>query len=246
VRLIAPDRPGLGRSSRQPGRGLADWPDDVRALADALGIDRFGAVGVSGGGPHALACAWKIPERLSVCGTVSGVAPMAGADLPGLNRQHHAALELARAAPWLVGTVMVCGRFAWCRFPEQMYRRLQALGPRADQTVLARPEVAASLIAGLCEAFRQGSQGAADELGLFIRPWGFPLEAITMPVQIWHGARDGLVPIAAAHRLVDLIPDARLEIVPDGGHYVIYDLIDRLFATVRHDLSRAPHGTSRS
>lgn len=233
VRLIAPDRPGYGLSSRQAGRRFADWPDDVVALADALGIARFGVVGVSGGGPHALACAWKIPERLSMVGTVSGVAPIAGGDLPSLDRQHHAALELARSVPWLIGPVVTLGRFAWRRFPEGMYRRLQALGPRADRTVLARPEVAKSLIAGLCEGLRRGSRGAAEELRLFIRPWGFPLEDITVPVQIWHGAHDGLVPIAAAHRLVALIPNCRLEVVPDGGHYVIYDLIDGLLETVR-------------
>ena len=234
VRLIAPDRPGYGLSSPQPGRRFADWPDDVVALADVLGIDRFGVVGVSGGGPHALACAWKTPERLSVVGTVSGVGPVGGAgSLPGLDRDHHAALALARAVPWLVRPVVRVGCFAWRRFPERMYARMQAFGPPSDRAVLARPEVARSLIEGLREGVRQGSEGAVCELRLFTRPWRFPLEDIRIPVRLWHGARDGLVPVAAAHRLASRIPDARLELIPDGGHYVIYDLIERLLGLVR-------------
>jgi pimeloyl-ACP methyl ester carboxylesterase len=234
VRIIAPDRPGYGLSSAQPGRAFADWPDDVAALADALGIDRFGVVGVSGGGPHALACAWKIPERLGVVGTVSGVGPIGGAgSLPSLDRDHHAALALARALPWLIRPVVGVGRYAWRRFPERMYRQIQAFGPPSDRALLARPEVARSLIAGLQDGLRGGTAGAIAELRLFTRPWGFPLEDIRIPVHLWHGSRDGLVPLAAARRLAAVIPDAGLEIIPDAGHYVIYDLIERLLGLLR-------------
>ena len=246
VRLIAPDRPGFGLSSRRLARQIGDWPQDVAELADALEIPRFGVVGVSGGAPYALACAWRMPQRLGVVASVSGVAPMAGAaGIPKLQRQDHVALELVRYAPWLGRPLMALGGFAWRRHPERMYRRLEALCPPADRVVLDRPDVARALITGVQEAFREGSQGAADELRLFIRPWGFPLEQITLPVHLWHGARDTLVPCVAAQRLAGSIPDCRVEIVPDGGHYLVYDIMDDLLAMLRREVEAGQRGSAR-
>jgi pimeloyl-ACP methyl ester carboxylesterase len=245
VRLIAPDRPGFGLSSRQAGRRIGDWPQDVAELADALEIPRFGVVGVSGGGPYALACAWRIPERLRVVGSVSGLAPMAGAG-PQPDRQDHALLTVARRAPWLGRPLAAFGAFAWRCSPGPVFRQLQRFGPPADRVVLARPDVARALITGVREAFRDGSQGTADELRLFSRPWDFPLEEVAIPVHVWHGARDTLVPCAAAHRLARLLPDCRLEIVPDGGHYLAFDMIDSLLAALRREtLAGQPRASSK-
>ncbi|MGH2542356.1 MAG: alpha/beta fold hydrolase, partial [Ardenticatenaceae bacterium] len=103
VRLIAPDRPGIGLSDFQPGRAILDWPGDVVALADALGIKRFAVVGISGGGPYAAACAFKIPARLSAASIVSGMAPF---EMPGaaqmLSRRNRLFLPLAQRAPSLL------------------------------------------------------------------------------------------------------------------------------------------------
>ena len=243
VRLIAPDRPGFGLSSRKAGRRIGDWPEDVAELADALGFPRFGVVGVSGGGPYALACAWRIPERLSVVASVSGVAPMVGAGgMPKLQGQDHVALELVRYAPWLRWPLMALGGFAWRRSAERLYRRLNALCPPADRAVLERPEVARALITGVREAFREGSRGAADELDLFIRPWGFPLEQIALPVLVWHGARDTLVPCVAAERLARSIPDCRVETIRGGGHYLVYDMLDELLSALRREIERGRSG----
>jgi pimeloyl-ACP methyl ester carboxylesterase len=246
IRVIAPDRPGFGLSSRRVARQIGDWPRDVAELADALEIARFGVVGVSGGGPYALACAWRMPERLSVVASISGVAPMPGAGgIPGLQRQDHVALELLRYAPWLRGPLMALGGFAWRRFPVRMYERLEALCPPADRVVLARPDVARALITGVEEAFREGSGGAADELRLFIRPWGFPLEQIAIPVHVWHGARDTLVPCTAVERLAGSIPDCRVEMIPDGGHYLVYGMLDELLATLRREAEAGQRDAAR-
>ena len=241
VRLVAPDRPGFGLSSRRAGRRIGDWPDDVAELADALGIGRFGVVGVSGGGPYALACAWRMPARLSMVGSVSGLAPLGMArGRPRLPGQDHAALELIRFAPWLGRSLMTLGGLAWQRFPVRMHQRLVALCPPADRAVLEQPAVARSLTMGLQEAFRGGSGGAAEELRLFVRPWGFALQEITVPVHIWHGARDKLVPCAAAKRLAAALPDCRLEIIADGGHYLVYALMDRLLGVLRREVEARP------
>jgi pimeloyl-ACP methyl ester carboxylesterase len=247
IRVIAPDRPGFGLSTRLVGRRIGDWPSDVAELADALEIARFGVVGVSGGGPYALACAWRIPERLSVVASISGVAPMAGAGgIPGLQRQDHAALELVRYAPWLRWPLMALCGYLWRRSPDRMYRRLNAFCPPADGAVLDRPEVAGALITGVQEAFREDSRGAADELDLFIRPWGFALEEIAVPVHLWHGGRDTLVPSIAAERLARSIPDCRVEIIRDGGHYLIYDMLDDLLAMLRREVEAGQRGAIRT
>jgi pimeloyl-ACP methyl ester carboxylesterase len=103
LRLIAPDRPGFGRSDFQPGRQLLDWPDDVCELADVLGLNRFAVLGVSGGGPATLACAWKIPQRLTAVGVVSSPCPT---DVPGvtegMSRTNRMLFLLAKHAPALV------------------------------------------------------------------------------------------------------------------------------------------------
>lgn len=102
IRVIATDRPGLGRSEFQPGRRIGDWPADVVALADQLKLPRIAVLGYSGGGPYAAACALKIPERLIRVGIVSGTAPF---DEPGLSAGIHPAslrfMQLARTEPWL-------------------------------------------------------------------------------------------------------------------------------------------------
>jgi pimeloyl-ACP methyl ester carboxylesterase len=110
VRLIMADRPGFGLSDPKPGRTLLDWPDDVVALADALGIDRFGAVGVSGGGPYTAACAYRIPHRLTAAAIVGGSGPV---DMPGTlagsARERHIGYVVARHAPWLLRLVIAAG-----------------------------------------------------------------------------------------------------------------------------------------
>ncbi|MGH6903409.1 MAG: alpha/beta fold hydrolase [Geminicoccaceae bacterium] len=226
IRIIAPDRPGLGLSTRRRGREIADWPDDVRELADALGIARFAVIGISGGGPYAAACAWGLPERIRHAGIVSGVAPADGPGLAGgLRRPGRHAFNLVLETTWLLRSVMALGTVGSRRFPERLFEQVRALTPPIDQPILDRPEVADCLTAGLREAFRQGGQGAADELLLLMRPWTFRLEEIRVPVHLWHGEADGVVPVAMGRHLARAIPHCRAEFIPGGGHYLVFDQI---------------------
>ena len=228
VRVIAPDRPGFGLSDRQPGRRLLDWPGDVRALADFLGIERFAVAGISGGGPYTLACALKLPERLTVAGVISGMGPVVG-ELGGvLDRKHRLAFATMRRAPPLLHLVMAAASLGWQRIPERLLDALHAYMPPADQAIVARPEVRASLLAGLREAFRQGGRGATDELRLFVAPWGFRLEDIRAPVRLWHGEADDLVPCAMGRHVAGAIPGCRAEFIPGAGHYWAFDKIEEL------------------
>ena len=242
VRLIAPDRPGFGLSDFQPERSLGDWPDDVVALADALGIPRFGVAGVSGGGPYAAACAWKIAKRLTRVGIVSGMGPVRGSEAtPGLDRTHRWLFGLWSKAPWLTRRLMALARRGWDKRPEKMFAQIVRFASEVDRAVMTRDEVRAALIDGLADAFRTDGRGVAHELILFGRAWGFTLSDIAMPVELWHGDNDHLVPLAMGRHMAARIPQCRAEFIPGAGHYWVFDHVETL---LRH-LSEAPEAAAR-
>ncbi len=159
VRLFVLERPGYGLSDFQKGRQLLDWPEDVSAFADALGIDRFPVIGVSGGGPYAAACAYKIPQRVTRAAIVSGVGPT---DLPGsleeMPRIRQLGALVARHAPWLLGTVL------WLianpqRNPERFFERMAAGNSPVDQEIISQPEIKAMLLENYEEATRNWDAG---------------------------------------------------------------------------------------
>jgi pimeloyl-ACP methyl ester carboxylesterase len=233
VRLIAPDRPGFGCSDFQPGRTFADWPDDVCALADALGLGRFAVAGISGGGPYAAACAWKVPHRLTSVGILSSVGPLVGSQATAnLSRRHRLVFGLAARSPRLARPAMEAVRLGWRRFPDRLFARLVAWTPPQDRAIITRPEVRACLIDGLVDAFRGGGRGVAHELVLFGSPWGFPLQEIRLPVRLWHGQADALVPPAMGRRIAASIPRCEAVFVPRAGHYWVFDHIEELLRAV--------------
>jgi pimeloyl-ACP methyl ester carboxylesterase len=226
IRIIAPDRPGQGLSTRQLGRTIADWPGDVRELADALGIARFAVVGISGGGPYAAACASALPERVSRAGIISGVAPGAGHELAnGLRRRARGLVSLVLDRPGVTRAVMDLAAVPCRSVPERIFALARALALPADQPTLRRPEVAAALSTGLREAFRQGGQGVADELLLLMQPWTVRLDQIRVPVRLWHGDADAMVPVAMGRYFAQAIPTCRAEFVAGGGHYMVFERI---------------------
>jgi len=227
LRIIAPDRPGIGLSTRLPGRRIADWPDDVRELADALGLDRFPVVGVSGGGPYAAACAWRLPDRVVRAGIVSGVAPPGhGPRLcSGLRRRERGLVDLGLGTTWLMRAVLAVGALPCRRWTAQVFAHVRALASPADRAILDRPEVAECLIAAMQEAFRQGGQGPADEFLLLARPWTFRPEEIRVAVRLWHGDADRIVPVEMGRYLAAAIPNCQAEFIPGAGHYVVFDRI---------------------
>src|SRR5882724_3594511 len=152
VRIIVPDRPGLGGSDFQPGRRISDWPADVIALADHLALARFAVVGYSGGGPYAAVCALKIPKRLTHVGIVSGTGPF---NEPGLsaaiNPVNLRFIQLARSKPWLSRlTLRLMGRMVQY-WPRRFVTQARAGFPAPDQAVLARPDFQRAFVAVIQE-----------------------------------------------------------------------------------------------
>lgn len=224
VRLVCPDRPGYGLSTYHSGRSLADWVEDVRALADHLTIERFAVVGVSGGGPHAAACACLLSDRVGAAGLVSGVGPLdrPGAE-EGMLRFNQIMTRAARRAPALMLPLSAVITAAGRRWPE---RALDAFGrqlPPCDAEVLARPAVRAAFADNLRHASRTSGRAAVQDFALFAHQWGFRLEDITVPVHIWQGDLDRNVPLAHALLQAQLIPGAELHQCPGEGHMLFVD-----------------------
>ncbi len=234
LRVLAPDRPGFGASTFQPGRTIGAWAADVAELADRLALERFAVIGVSGGGPYALACAARIPDRVSGVALVGALGPPGPEpltrDMVAPNRH---ALALAARSP-LLARLAVQLAAGWVhRHPERWLAHMMAGAPPADRHVLADPAYRALFAASTAEALRQGGRGAAWELTLLARPWDFSLQEVSMPVRIWQGLADNIVPPAIARQLAAALPHSESRDLPDEGHL---SLIVRHLGTVLAEL----------
>lgn len=237
VRLVALDRPGYGRSDFRPGT-LADWPADIAEVADALGLDRFAVLGVSGGGPYALACAACLPARVSATAIVAGLGEtMVAEDFARLEVFARMSFRLARSAPVLSRTVNRVLAALLRRRPELLNTLLAAGMSAPDREVLADPEVQCMLEAALHEAFRSGSSGASQDLKVLAHPWNFDVRAIRVPCYLWHGEQDKTVPVEMGRRLASLIPGCSATFLPDEGHFSLpIRYSDAVLQTVVHHL----------
>ena len=222
VRVIVADRPGMGLSDFQPERRIADWPADVVALADTLELERFSVLGYSGGGPYAVACAQKIPHRLTAVGIAAGEGP---ADQPGIydgiNPQALQFMRMAREKPWQFRLMwsMVCTLTRYA--PHLMARKggfFTGL-PEADKVVTKKhPELRQALFAAMIESVRRGARGPQWDAALAVSPWDLPIDDISVPVYLWQGEEDRNVSLAAGQYLARTIPGCRATFLPGEGH----------------------------
>jgi pimeloyl-ACP methyl ester carboxylesterase len=223
---VTHDRAGYGRSDRRRGRRVADEVDDVRSIADELGFDRFGVTGGSGGGPHALACAALLPDRVVRATCRVGVAPLGD---PGLEENE-----------WLAGMDSEnVKEFGWARAGEDVLtRELEAEDARikervaidpstalegfdlseSDRAYMARPETMQITRESTFERSRNGVGGWVDDDLAFLQPWGFDVAAISTPVLIWYGATDVLVPRSHGEWLASNVPGCLVKLDDDAGH----------------------------
>jgi len=221
LRLILPERPGYGLSDPQPGRALLDWPNDVSELADYLQLDRFAVAGESGGGPHVLACAYRLASRVTKALVLSSPAPAGfkGARR-GLSLGNRAGLVLGRYAPWLIRAMMRSYAKALERDPEGFVDAMAKQMAPPDRRLLESPSLRQALIRDFREAYRQGSGGQAVDgaLAMTSRTWGFSLREISVPVFLWHGEDDTLVSMTMAEHLAREIPRCQARFVTGAGH----------------------------
>ena len=222
LRVVAGDRPGMGVSPFQ-GYSIANYPRLVQALADALGIDRFAAIGVSGGGKYACACAWALPDRVTRVALVSSTCPF---DLPGAratwSAEDRRLYGAADRAPWLTRLFLAKVARDVRRNPDALFFAVQRSVGAADSEVLATRTFRDALARNTAEAFRQGGRGPAHDLTLEARPWAVPLERIQAPVDVWHGEEDRVVALDQARILAGRLPVVTEHVVPGEGHFSLF------------------------
>lgn len=223
IRILAPDRPGYGRSSPNPGRRIVDWAEDVRSLLDGLDIRVASIVGWSSGGPYALACAATLGERIRSVATVAADAPLD--EVPGSFQALPAAVQdlIARVRDDPTGDPReaVAARCSWYG-ADPLALLASADSPAAaddpDAMARRRPDVRHALAAMFTEGARQGVAGYVDDWIATVLPWGFRLADVARPVAIWWGDRDPLTPRSDTEHLGSTVPGARTRITPGEGH----------------------------
>jgi pimeloyl-ACP methyl ester carboxylesterase len=212
----------MGLSDFKKDRTILDWPDDVIELADALGINKFAIEGISGGGPYAAACAYKIPDRLTTCGIISGLGPMdleVEEEIKSIRRLYF----VIRRMPWLF-KLMISFQSRGLKDLEKAERKMRKTikkFPEPDRKVMEDPKLLSLFIKESAEAFRQGNKGVIYEGKLYAKPWGFSLEDISpkLKVYLWHGEVDEAVPVAMGRGVCKAIPNCEGKFYPNDGHY---------------------------
>jgi pimeloyl-ACP methyl ester carboxylesterase len=218
IRYVMVSRPGFGDSDPSPGRTLLGFAQDADALAGHLGHERFAVVGVSAGGPYALACAHELPSRLAAAAVVSSIAP-GGCAAAGLPPPARLGLRLLRARP------RTCARAGDAllgiprRHPRVVGRVIRAGAAPSDRSLLAAAAERDAAAVRFLAAARGGVGGMIDDYLVCAGPWGFRLGDVRGLVQLWHGMQDALVPVDQAMHLVAALPNVQAALHPDEGHF---------------------------
>jgi pimeloyl-ACP methyl ester carboxylesterase len=227
LRLVSFSRPGYGSSTRLPGRSVADVVPDVAAILKHLGITRCVTAGWSGGGPHALATAARMPERVAAALVIAGVAPYGTGGLPGpdflagMGEQNVEEFTLAvdgepALRPWLEP------QGAGLRTPDPagLIKGLATLLPPSDLAVLTEG-LADDLAMNMAVGLDRGVDGWLDDDLAFTKPWGFEFDELRVPTSLWQGTDDLMVPSAHGQWLAVHVPDVRAHLLPGDGHFSV-------------------------
>jgi pimeloyl-ACP methyl ester carboxylesterase len=241
LRVIMADRPGYGVSTRLPGRGVMDIVDDYALLLDQLELDSVAVLGISGGGPHALAFAVRHPARVRALSLVAGVPPLCDDDVSLVPRANAVSYELAKAGWDALHRFTEEEREVMLADPVAGLRASMVNAPPDDQRIMSEPSWQESHITGVREALRQGGEGWTDETMAILSPWGFEPEQVKAHVTWWAGEADINCPISAVRRYVDRLPSAELKVWEGAGHLRQYlrgneflpELVHRAFESDR-------------
>jgi pimeloyl-ACP methyl ester carboxylesterase len=227
LRLICYDRPGYGESTAQPGRTVADCASDVRDICAALDISRLLTWGISGGGPHVLACAALLPDLVVAAASLASLAPY-GADgldfFAGMGQENVDDFNLtlhgsesdirARAAELRDETLAASA--------EELASTMQTLLTPTDAAALTG-ELADYLAYTGRDGLAPGIDGLLEDEGAFVEPWGFDVSAITVPVLVVHGREDQFVPQNHGVWLAAQIPGAQAWLTDNDGHLTLFE-----------------------
>jgi pimeloyl-ACP methyl ester carboxylesterase len=232
VQLVSYDRPGYGASSRHAGRGVSDAAADVAAIADALGLERFSVVGRSGGGPHALACAALLSERIVRTAVLVGLAPSSAVGLDwfdGMTEANVRSYTTADRESAVLAERLRLQAERTAADPDvllgQLRRQMTAHDRRAVSGAIGR-----LLHHTYGEALRHGPFGWVDDVLALRGDWGFPLESVGGPVLLWHGADDNFTPASHSRWLGSRIVHAEVRVQSDTAHFGAVEALPEILA----------------
>jgi pimeloyl-ACP methyl ester carboxylesterase len=235
LRVICPDRPGIGGSDPQPGRTVAGYATDLLRLADALDVDKFAVLGYSGGGPYALSCAAGCGPRLTAAAMMAGVGPLDdrpnardGLSTGDLELLDHAVHHPARGA-W----ALRLERLATRAVPALALRQLAGELAEPDRAVL--DSTGRAVLDSFVEALRPGPAGTLEDYRLWAAPWGLDWSAVAVPVHVFQGDTDRMVPMHHAEDVVARLPEGigQLYRLAGVGHLSIIDRVGEVLDAVR-------------
>jgi pimeloyl-ACP methyl ester carboxylesterase len=233
VRLICYDRPGYGGSDRQPDRRVADAAADIEAIADNLGIGTFALIGRSGGGPHALAAAALLPERVSRAVILVGLAPADAQELDWFggmtdtNVHAYTAANVDRSR--LVERLRLQADRAR-RDPESLVDVLRGQMTDPDLRVVDNIVIRRLLAEAYAEALRHSPYGWIDDVLALRSDWGFAPQRIEPPVLLWHGADDNFNPASHTRWLASRIPGAEARVQAQTAHFGAVQVLPEMLA----------------
>ncbi len=234
IRLLALDRPGIGYSTRKNKRQLLDWPDDVVEVAKILNLEKFSVLGVSGGGPYALACARAIPGYLDKVTVACGLGPM---DAPnatsGMMLSNRILFSYGRFFPPLLRLSVSLMVRQLSSKPVKGFEKFVEGLPEPDRLVLSGTNAQELVLASAVEGVRQGGKPLLEEISIYSKFWGFELSDLNVPVSLFQGEADIDVPVSMARYQAELIPNCELNLYPTDGHFsLLVNRIDEIIASL--------------
>ncbi len=236
MRIIGLDRPGIGSSTPHLYPDILDWTHDLEILLDTLAIETVRMIGLSGGGPYALAAGAAMPDRVHGVGVLGGVAPTRGPDAVdgGIIQLAVALAPLLVHARVPLGVALTQGIRLVRPLAGPALDLYAAVQPPGDKNLLSRPEFKAMFLDDLLNGSRFQTSAPLNDLVLFTRDWGFAAADVRVPVRWWHGDADHIVPFRHGQHLVDRLPDATMTVIDGeshlGGLGIAQDVIETLMA----------------
>lgn len=231
LRVIAPDRPGVGGTDPRRLSRVVDWVADAAVVLDALDVGSVALLGISAGGAFAAACAAMLRGRVR---SLLLISPLGSPAWPtqGMATGQRLSLRVATRAPgvggWVLGRLGILAR----RAPDLFFRVATREMPDVDRRALIRSDIREAFITNYLEAFRSGSRGVGQDLRVLTRPWGFDLRSITVPTSIHHGDADTTVPLHHGQRFAEVIPNAQIHVHHGHGHFSILDAYGQTLAAL--------------
>ena len=243
VRILAPDRPGIGLSDPLPREGpwsVADYGDELVATADALSVEDLLVIGHSGGGPYALAAAWRAPERVRAVAVVAGSGEVGSwAQLRDFEITDRTMTRISMRAPFVARTLLSLSARASNIAPGAALK-LSLLGmPKVDRDIMQRFATGEAALALYTQAFLRGAAGVVDDYAALGRQWGFDVDDIVVPLRCFHGEQDTIVPPQHSVDLAARVRGASHIEWSGGGHLAIADHINEVIDWVTRTATRS-------